>query len=226
MRLHRLTLRYHVGYLRTQGFVEEVMPPAPRGAGRPATLYRASRHAKVSGFPQRHFELLGQLALESLVEAIGAGAASGTLRTKGAAMGRQVVRELAAKGGVRRWSPEAFERFVVNGLFRDFGIPTEVVSRSPKGLTYRSFGCPFLELAERMPELVCNSLDRGFHEGVDRAMGGASTERVACMGHGDPFCEYNMTWKTRAAARTPRACPEGKRRSTVVRKLGGTGRAA
>ena len=226
LRLHRLTVRYHLGYLRTEGFVEEVTPSGLHKAGRPAALYRASRHAHVPSFPQRHFEVLGQLALEALVEAVGEKAGSRFLRAKGLAMGRQMIQELAARVGVKGWSPEAFERIVLNGLFRDFGIPSEVLSRSPSGLAYRSFGCPFLELAERMPSLVCNSLDRGFHEGVDQALGGASTERVACMGHGDPFCEYITTWKTRAAARARRARPEGKGRSTVVRKPGGPGRAA
>lgn len=202
--LNRVTLRYHLGYLKNQGLIEEATPAGPRGVGRPATLYRASKHAHVSGFPRRRFELLGQLALEALAQAVGNEKASQYLRMKGAEAGKAMIAELGASAKVERWTPEAFERFVLRGLFRDFGIPIEVLSKSSLSLTYRAFDCPFLELAEKMPGLVCNSLDKGFHSGIDEALGGVRTERLACMGHGDPYCEYRVTWKRRAASKLPR----------------------
>ncbi len=202
--LNRVTLRYHLGYLKNQGLVEGVIPAGPRGVGRPATLYRSSKHAHVSGFPRRRFELLGQLALEALAKAVGDEKACRYLRMKGAEAGKSMIAELGVGAKVERWTPEAFERLVLRGLFRDFGIPIEVLSKSSLSLTYRSFDCPFLELAEKMPGLVCNSLDKGFHSGIDEALGGVRTERLACMGHGDPYCEYRVTWKRRAASKLPR----------------------
>lgn len=204
LRVHRVTLRYHLGYLRNQGLIEEVTPSGPRRVGRPAALYRTSKHKHILGFPQRRFELLGQLALEALVEATGKEAASDYLRIKGAKAGRTLIAELGVKERVERWTPETFDRIVLHDHFRDLGIPSEVLSKSTKILEYRSFSCPFLELAEKMPDLVCNSLDAGFHRGIGEAMGGVRTERLACMGHGDPYCQYRLTWKAKAVPRVSR----------------------
>lgn len=204
LHLHRATLRYHLEYLRSQGLVDEVEVSGPRKVGRPAARYRTSKHARVQGFPERHYDLLGQMALEAIVDAVGVEKASAFLRKKGGDVGRSLVEAAARSAGVEEWTPAAFERFVLDGLFKDFGVASEVLSRSPDSLEYRSFTCPFLELAERMPELVCNALDRGFHAGVDEALGGVRTDRLACMGHGDPYCHYRLTWGTEGASRRPR----------------------
>lgn len=192
--IHRVTLRYHVNYLLRQGLLEEVSLPRPKAPGRPAVSYQASPKAQGSGFPRRHFELLGQLALETLVAAAGSDVAASLLHRRGEEVGRSMIEDLAAKESVRRWTPEAFESFVLQGIFEGMGLPCEVVSRSSNGLVYRSYSCPFLELAEAMPTLVCDALDRGFHEGVDAAVGGARTQRLMCLGHGDPYCQYRLVW--------------------------------
>lgn len=211
-----VTLRYHLNYLRNEGLVEEVEATGPRKIGRPATLYRATRHAHVAGFPERHFDLLGQLAIEAFVDAVGQEAASVSLRRKGTAVGKAMIDEARRGAQLRRWTPDAFERLVLGGVLRNFGVSSEVLSRSPEALEYRSFTCPFLELAERMPEMVCNALDLGFHAGVDEALGGARTIRRACMGHGDSFCEYRVAWPAAVKPRSPR-------RRTAKRPSGGRG---
>lgn len=60
---------------------------------------------------------------------------------------------------------------------------------------YRTLSCPFLELALSYPEMICDHLDAGFYEGVASRMGsGVTHERLACMGHGDAFCEQRLKW--------------------------------
>lgn len=215
LRLHRITLRYHLAFLLSQGLIEEVRPLRSKKVGRPAILYRASKHRPVPSFPQRRFEIIGQLALSALVETIGEERASAHLRAKGREVGLSMMSELADRARIEKWTPETFERFVLNGLLKDFGVASEVLSRESGGVIYRSFGCPFLELAERMPELVCNSLDRGFHEGMDEAMGGARTERLACMGHGDPYCQYRLIWKAKRGRESPRESKDSPKRKTA-----------
>lgn len=199
--LHRTTVRYHLTHLLREGLVEEVRSGPSGRAGRPATLYRASRHMGLATFPQRRFELLGQLALETLVEAVGETRASQRLRRKGVELSVSMIRRLASQSNVDRWTPAIFERIVLNGLFKEMGLATEVRDRAPNALVYRAFSCPFLELAEKMPEQVCDSLDQGFHDGMDRAIGNVRTTRLACMGHGSPYCEYRLEWQS---ARRPR----------------------
>lgn len=194
--LHRVTLRYHLNYLMKQGLVEEVLPSGPRGVGRPAMRYRASRRFPVSGYPQRHFEIVGQIALAALVETLGSEAAKSSLRRHGVEAGRAMIDSVVREESLDRWTPEAFETLILGKRFHDLGIPSKVLSRSARNLEFRQFSCPFLELAEDMPSLVCDALDEGFHAGIGTAIGGLRTERVACMGHGDRYCQYRLTWES------------------------------
>lgn len=189
---HPATVRYHLGVLVHHGAVEEQIAEARGGRGRPATRYRISRHAYVAGFPPRHYELLAEVALRTLLEVEGLSSAR-RLRGQGARLGNSMVEEAAKQGEIPRWSPEEFERRILGDLYGRFGVVTEVTDRREDALTYRSLTCPFLELAERIPILVCDALDLGFHDGVDQAVGG-KTRRLACMGHGDSFCEYRTSW--------------------------------
>lgn len=193
LELNRTTLRYHLSVLQEQGWIQEAPPGKAQGSGRPAVRYRASPHAWV-GFPERHFELLGEIALRALLESAGPDRTTEALRAKGSAFGRDLVQAAAHRASLPEWSPEAFETLILHGLFREFGVVGDVVARTPSDLTYRVYTCPFLELAEKMPGLVCDAVDAGFHEGIDRSMGEVATAKTACMGHGDPFCEYRLSW--------------------------------
>jgi predicted ArsR family transcriptional regulator len=157
-------------------------------------MYRASRHARLPNFPSRNFELLAQIALGTMAEEIGKDRSVAILRRKGTEFGKALIEDAGEKAGVRRWTPEAFQRAVVDGAMRSFGVSSLVLSRDATSLSFRCFSCPFLEVAERMSDLVCDSLDQGFHDGMDAALGNVRTTRVTCMGHGDSYCEYRMTW--------------------------------
>ena len=200
LRAHPATLRYHLGLLLSQRLIEEVRPEARGTRGRPPVRYRAARHVSVRGFPPRHYEVIAEASLQVLVDTLGEEQASRHLREKGTTFGKAIIDGVAQQTGVDRWTPEGFGRHVLGGIFRDFGMIGEVLATGPHHITYRAFTCPFLELAEKMPKLVCDSLDTGFHDGVDAALG-ARTERVACMGHGSAYCEYRMTWPTRNRAK-------------------------
>jgi len=196
----RVTLRYHLSVLLGQGLVEEVETLGPRGVGRPAKRYRAVRKPAISGYPVRRYDVLGELALEVFVKEVGEARAVDLLRRKGQEMGERTIRGVAVEHAVTRWSPEAFERLVLNGLYRSQGNPVDVAERTAKAVRYRSSHCPFLELAEKFPHIVCDALDVGYHDGIDRALGGVRTERITCMAHGAPYCEYRMTWLRRLKA--------------------------
>jgi len=194
MHLHRVTLHYHLSRLLAQGLVEE-LPPAPGGkVGRPSVRYRAAPHAVVPGFPPRRFSLLAKAALETLTEAVGEDRAMASLRKKGMEMGQALVEGAAPEGGGQRWDAESFERRVLRDTFERDGAAIEVVFRSPRQIRYRVFTCPFLELAEAFPEMVCGALDEGFHKGMDRALGAVRSERRSCIAHGAPYCEYAIAW--------------------------------
>ncbi len=212
LHLHRLTVRYHINFLLREGLVEEVHGARAGAAGRPPVLYRTSRHARVPGFPPRRFEIIAQTALATLLEALGQGDARARLFEKGKQVGSMSVKALAEAKGVKRWTPDAYDEHMLKGSYREMGVTTEVLSKSSDEIHYRAFGCPFLELAEQMPEVVCDSLDNGFHSGVNAALGNVKTTRLRCMGHGDPFCEYVLVWqkgqKSKAGPRAQASLPK------------------
>lgn len=194
LRMPRATLRYHLAVLRMQGLIAEDVRHAPGQIGRPAKVYRAEKHVVVSSYPGRRFDRLSELALRALIEEVGEDRAILRLREVGRGVGESLVKELGAREGGVKWTPEDFERIVLNRYFHDQGAPTEVVHRSEDSLVFRTFHSPFLEMAEKLPRLVCDGLDAGVHDGIDRAVGALRTERMACMGHGSPYCEYRMLW--------------------------------
>jgi len=205
LRMHRLTVRYHINFLLREGLVEEVHGSRPGTAGRPPVLYRTSRHARVPGFPPRRFELIAQSALATLLEALGQGDARARLFAKGKQVGSMSIKALGEANGVKRWTPDAYDQHMLKGSYREMGVTTEVLRKSSNEIHYRAFGCPFLELAEQMPEVVCDALDNGFHAGVTDGLGAVQTTRLRCMGHGDPFCEYVLTWQKGKRAKAPSA---------------------
>jgi len=197
LRLHRATVQYHLAHLLGEQLITEARPVGSGKAGRPALLYQASRHGSVPGFPVRKYELLANLALRTLVSELGEPRAKEVLRAQGQEMGKSFLAQAAASDP-REWSPRTFEQEFVDGAMRSFGIATKVLTRTADTLVFRCYTCPFLEAAESLSELVCDSLDLGLHEGIDQGLGGVRTERLTCLGHGDPYCEYRMTWGTKA----------------------------
>jgi len=198
LRRHRATVQYHLGFLLREGLVEEVPSVPSRKIGRPAVLYRASRHGVVPGFPRRHYEILADVALRLVVEELGPKKAAALLRARGVEIGQGMLGSVASKAQVSEWTPDSFQRHFIGDAMAQFGVATEVLSCTSRRIEFRAFSCPFLEAAEAMPDIVCDALDEGFHEGIDRGLGRVRTERITCMGHGAAYCEYRMTWLARS----------------------------
>ncbi len=194
--LHRATVRYHIMYLVREGFATELPSTDQKGAGRPAMLYQAAKHVVTPSYPQRHYEIIAELALRELVNVLGEEKATEILYRKGIDIGLSIIGPAVSQLNVENWTPEEFERHFLGGLFKEFGVISEIRSKSKEELVFREYSCPFLELAERMPKFVCDALDNGFHESIDMTIGNTRTEKLACMGHGDPYCEYRMKWNS------------------------------
>jgi predicted ArsR family transcriptional regulator len=159
--LHANTVRLHLERLRDAGLVD--VEAIHRGTvGRPQHLYSLAPGAPGLGFdPPAHALLAGLLA--AMAERIGADASDAT--ATGLAWGREAgkrtpsrscLESLAAELARLGFQPAADEDVDEHGQARiDF------------------LHCPFRELAEAYPELVCN-LHRGLCEGVvDQAESGS-----------------------------------------------------
>jgi predicted ArsR family transcriptional regulator len=169
--LHANTVRLHLERLREAGLVD--VEPVHRGTvGRPQHVYSLAPGAPGLGLDPPSYTLLsGMLAM--LAERVGAEADDAT-----------------AAG--RSWGVEAGKRTnsksCVKALFGEmdrlgFDPEPEVL---PGGATDIAFlHCPFRELAEAYPELVCN-LHRGICEGVVSSVGGGSISDFSTLYDRDP----------------------------------------
>lgn len=178
--LHPNTVRPHLDRMREAGLVE--VETVHRGTvGRPQLRYSLAAGAPGLGLdPPAHTLLAGLLA--ALAESQGADG------------------EGAARLG-RRWGKEAVARRqdgrgCLAALMAELDrLGFDPVESPPGGTGPRVrvdfLHCPFRELAEAYPELVC-SLHRGIVEGVVRASGPGMVEDFRSLGDSDP-CNVTVT---------------------------------
>jgi predicted ArsR family transcriptional regulator len=170
--IHANTVRLHLERLREVGLVD--VEAVHRGTvGRPQHLYFLSPGAPGLGFdPPAHALLAGLLA--TLAERVGADAddATATGRVWGTEAGTR-TRSRSCLG--------ALEAELVK-----LGFEPAVESDGSESHTRIEFlHCPFRELAEAYPELVCN-LHRGLCEGVVDAVGGGTVEEFSTLYDAEP----------------------------------------
>jgi predicted ArsR family transcriptional regulator len=172
--VHANTVRLHLERLREVGIVD--VEAVHRGTvGRPQHLYFLADGAPGVGFdPPAHALLAGLLA--SLAERVGADPADAAdigrawgaevgLRTRTASCLRALQQELHRLG---------FEPAVSPGD-----------GTSEGGARIEFLHCPFRELAEAYPELVCN-LHRGLCEGVVERAGSGRVDEFATLYDPEP----------------------------------------
>lgn len=194
--LQPITVRHHLQMLEDAGFVES-REERTGSVGRPKVLYKISEKPMVVSYPKRRYLTLTSLIVKSLESTIGSRRAGKFLSAIGRNMGESAVREIESNHDVVEWSPEAFASFFIKGYEGAAGAEPDIVKVNENSITYRVHNCLFLELAVRMPEMMCDILHDAFHEGVADAMGGkVKIKRLSCKGHGAPFCEHKCTWQS------------------------------
>ena len=178
--IHANTVRLHLDRLREAGLVD--VEAVHRGTvGRPQHLYFLAAGAPGLGFdPPAHALLAGLLAM--MAERVGADA------TDAAATGRAWGAERGARARTRN-GLQALEMELGRLGFEPASEPTAMAPTGKAGsgacTRIEFLHCPFRELAEAYPELVCN-LHRGLCEGVVDAVGGGTVEEFATLYDPEP----------------------------------------
>ena len=172
--LHANTVRLHLDRLREAGLVEVV--PVHRGTvGRPQHLYSVAPGAPSLGLaPPAHVLLAGLLG--SLSERMGAGADDAT------ATGEVWGADLATRTPVASCLEALADELDRLGFEPVVG-PGDGTAEGAVRVEF--FHCPFRELAEAYPELVCN-LHRGICQGVVDTVGGGIVEQFATLYDPEP----------------------------------------
>jgi predicted ArsR family transcriptional regulator len=168
--LHANTVRLHLERMREAGLVE--VEPVHRGTvGRPQHVYSLAPGAPGISFdPPSHALLAGLLA--GLAERIGADARDA--EAIGASWGHDAAKRTRTRSCVKALAGE-LERL-------GFDPAAEV---DDDDVTISFLHCPFRELAEAYPELVCN-LHRGICRGVVDEVGGGTVEGFSTLYDPDP----------------------------------------
>jgi len=172
--LHANTVRLHLDRLRDAGLIEA--EAVHRGTvGRPQHLYFLADGAPGLGFdPPAHALLAGLLA--SLAERVGADPDDAA--DTGHAWGTEAGKSTRTRSCVRALDDELAQL--------GFEPSPDTADGEYEGATRIEFlHCPFRELAEAYPELVCN-LHRGLCEGVVDQVGGGRVEEFATLYDPEP----------------------------------------
>lgn len=161
--LHPNTVRPHLERMRDVGLLQ-VQSESRGGVGRPQHLYTLAADAPSLGLEPASFPILARMLLR-LASATGADAAEAV--EAGRDQGR-------ADGD--RLRPRGCLGAVVAQLDAMGFDPALAIDDDPEGgaeaVTIAFAHCPFRDLAEQRPDLLC-SLHRGLIEGVVDAIGGA-----------------------------------------------------
>ena len=168
--LHANTVRLHLERMRDAGLVD--VEAVHRGTvGRPQHVYTLAPGSPGIAFdPPSHALLAGLLA--ALAERVGADPDDAT--TIGESWGHDAGKRQRSRGCVKALANE-LERLGFN--------PAAEVSGDDVTISFLS--CPFRELAEAYPELVCN-LHRGICAGVVDEVGGGTVADFATLYDNDP----------------------------------------
>jgi predicted ArsR family transcriptional regulator len=168
--LHANTVRLHLDRLREAGLVDG--EPVHRGTvGRPQHVYSLASGAPGLGFDPPSYTLLAGL-LAALAERVGADNEDAT--AAGRAWGVEAGRRTRARSCVKALTSE-MERLGFD--------PNTVATQGEADVAFMH--CPFRELAEAYPELVCN-LHRGICEGIVSEVGGGSVADFGTLYDRDP----------------------------------------
>lgn len=142
--VHANTVRFHLDSLVSDGQVEQVKP-ARRGPGRPPLMFRAVPQMDRGG--TRHYRMLAEMLVFGLAAQTDSSARAVAV---GRAWGERLegpVADIGSEGGVN-----SVDHLV--GVLDAIGFEPErrtVDGEQQLGLRH----CPFLELAERQPNVVC-----------------------------------------------------------------------
>jgi predicted ArsR family transcriptional regulator len=176
LELHPNTVRPHLERMRDVGLLT-VTTEVTGGVGRPQHLYSLAPDAPSLGLEPASFPVLARVLL-NLAAATGAGADEA--RAAGEAQGRDDARALGRRsscldGVAKQMATLGFDPAVVT----DEDLATVAFTH-----------CPFRELAEIHPDLIC-SLHLGVVDGIVGELGGAEVESFRSLVDRDP-CQVDI----------------------------------
>ena len=191
--LHPNTVRPHLEQMRAVGLLA-VEADARGSVGRPLHRYALAADAPSLGLEPPAFPLLASMLTRVAARA-------GIVPDDAAAAGAEQGRALAA--GLPQGMAAGLPQDTAAGLPKGRGCVSALSATLAElgfdpatgdggaAVTIAFTHCPFRELAEAHPEVVCH-LHRGLIEGFVEQLGGASVDRFATLADRDP-CQVELS---------------------------------
>ena len=178
LELHPNTVRPHLERMREVGLLD-VDSDSRGSVGRPQHRYRPAPDAPgQSPRSAADYHLLAGLLAEL------SGDRGGTSERAAAVGRREGQRQVAAQAAAgRRTRPACLA--ALRGLMESMGFEPEVAEAGGEAVSMIFARCPFRDLAEAHPELVCH-LHRGILEGAAKLVGGAEVTEFATLADSRP----------------------------------------
>jgi len=190
--LKTITVRHHLNTLSRLGMIEEAGEER-RKVGRPVVRYRVTQKPMSIEFPRRHYEILSEILLKSLIRTLGRERTKVTLRQMGREFGASLARDLTARYAVENWNMKTLQKYLVELHLDEIGAVPEILEATDRSIRFRMHNCVLSELAKKHPDVVCEGFDDGlFEAAVKGTIGKAEIEQARCIAHGDPYCEYTI----------------------------------
>jgi predicted ArsR family transcriptional regulator len=185
--LHPNTVRPHLERMRDVGLLE--VESDSRGAvGRPQHRYSLAPDAPSLGLEPSGFRLLARLVADVAARArVGSDEVAAVGRDQGRAAANLRLREEGRAGPAGGLGPRCVRALAAE--LADLGFDPALAEDGPAA-TIAFTHCPFRELAEAFPEVVCH-LHRGIVEGFVEEAGGAAVTRFATLADRNP-CEVDV----------------------------------
>lgn len=188
--LKTITVRHHLNILSRLGMIEEVGEER-RKVGRPVVRYRVTQKPMSIEFPRRHYEILSEILLNSLIRTLGRERTKVTLREMGREFGTKLARDLSVRYRLQSWNMKTLKKCLVELHLDEIGAVPEIVEATDRSIRFRMHNGVLSELAKEYPDVVCEAFDDGLFEAmVKGTIGKAEIEQAKCIAHGDPYCEY------------------------------------
>lgn len=188
--IHPNVARLHLTKLEDVVLLQSVSDKSGKG-GRPSRLYSLSDHVISLQFPPRDYQLLADIAIETLLSL---GEAGETALIK---MGHRIGMEMAKRAMDEypldpKTAPfdETMEH--INRLVVAQGLKPDVEKVSVDCLRFRVYNCTFSETAKRFPDSVCkmhNALLTGIFEAY---FGNIELQEEESMQSGCKSCNYTV----------------------------------
>ncbi|WP_047151535.1 helix-turn-helix transcriptional regulator [Aneurinibacillus tyrosinisolvens] len=189
--IHPNVARLHLTKLEDVNLLDSASEKTGKG-GRPSRLYSLSEQVVSLQFPPRDYQLLANIAIETLISLGEAGQKA--LHDMGRKFGHEAARQAIEKERISLSNISAERKLeAIHRLMLAQGLNPEIEQVDDATIRFRIFNCTFKETAARNPDSIC-SMHHALLFGIFETFFNQNTQLIEenSMLAGCKSCDYTM----------------------------------